>query len=235
MSAHAPRDRSRLALTWYFLVRLLAFSYYLLTGGIRVTGRENVPRTGGALIASNHLSFLDVFALGLAAPRPLNYVARASLFKPLLGLLIRSVGGFAIDREGSGTAGLKESLRRLRSGSLVLLFPEGTRSPDGRVGPFKPGFAALARARVPIVPTALAGTFEAWPRGRALPRRHPIRVHFGPPIPPETIASLTSEALTALLRDQIRDCHHLAAAALRRDLASCPPLPPAAEGGAAAG
>lgn len=212
--APTRRDRSRLALAWYSVVRLPASLYCALTGGFRATGRENIPATGGALIASNHLSYLDVVVLGLGCPRPLNYVARASLFRPPLGWLIRSVGGFPIDREGSGTAGLKETLRRLKNGGVVLLFPEGTRSPDGELGSMKPGFVALARAKVPIVPAAVAGTFEAWPRGRHLPRRHPIRVHYGPPIPPEQVAALKADELVALVRQQILLCQQAA----RREL-----------------
>src|SRR5439155_2031754 len=133
----------------------------------RATRRRNVSRSGGAILVSNHLSHLDVFALGLSFPRPLNYVARSTLFFPPLGALIRSVGGFPIQREGMGAQGLKETLRRLRAGGIVTLFPEGTRSRDGELGPLKSGIAVLAsRARVPIIPAALAGTFEAWPRSR---------------------------------------------------------------------
>jgi 1-acyl-sn-glycerol-3-phosphate acyltransferase len=217
------RDRSRLALAWYAVVRVLTYSYCALMGGFRATGRDNVPATGGALIASNHLSYLDVFVLGLGCRRPLNYVARANLFRPPLGWLIRSVGGFPIDREGSGTAGLKETLRRLKRGAVVLLFPEGTRSLDGELGPLKPGFAALARARVPIVPAAVAGTFEAWPRGRFLPRRHPIRVHYGPPIPADEVAALSADGLAELLRLRILECQQAA----RRELPT-PGRPPVA-------
>jgi 1-acyl-sn-glycerol-3-phosphate acyltransferase len=202
--APPARDRSLLARAWYEVVRLAATLYASLTGGLRVTGRENLPRTGGALLVSNHLSYLDVFLLGVGVPRPLCYVARSSLFFWPLAPLIRSVGGFPIDREGSGTGGLKETLRRLRNGSIVLIFPEGTRSRTGEPGPMKPGIAALGRARVPIIPAAIAGTFEAWPAGRLLPRPYPVRIHYGEPIPPEVIAGLTPEELTALIDQRIR-------------------------------
>ncbi|MBX6316550.1 MAG: 1-acyl-sn-glycerol-3-phosphate acyltransferase, partial [Isosphaeraceae bacterium] len=177
---------------------------------------------GGALLVSNHLSHLDVFVLGLLLPRPLNYVARSSLFFPPLGALIRSVGGFPIQREGIGAEGLKETLRRLRAGGIVTLFPEGTRSRDGELGSLKPGLAVLAaRARVPIIPAAIAGTFEAWPRWRLFPTPHPIRVHYGRPISPEQIEGLTPEALSALIRDRLLGCQRRARRALARDLAGC--------------
>jgi 1-acyl-sn-glycerol-3-phosphate acyltransferase len=219
------RDRSGLARLWYELVRLVATLLLCVQGGVRATGRRHVPATGAALLVSNHLSHLDAFVLGLTVPRPLNYMARSSLFVPPLGALIRSVGGFAIRREGIGAEGLKETLRRLRAGGIVLLFPEGTRSRDGELGPLKPGIAALAaRTRVPVVPAALAGTFEAWPRARRFPRPHPIRVHFGPPISPEQLAGLDAEAITALLRARILQAQHEARQGLRRDLG--PPARP---------
>jgi 1-acyl-sn-glycerol-3-phosphate acyltransferase len=149
----------------------------------------------------------------------LNYVARSTLFLPVLGRLISSVGGFPIQREGMGSAGLKETLKRLRRGGIVILFPEGTRSVDGRVGPLKPGIAVLAaRAKVPVVPAGVAGTFEAWPRHRVLPRTHPIRIVFGPAIRPEELAGLSSEAVTSLLHDRIVACHREALDGLARDL-----------------
>lgn len=217
-AATPPADRSRLALFWYGIVRVATTLYCSLTGGVRVTGRANVPASGGALLAANHLSYLDVFVLGLGVPRPLRYVARAGLFVPVLGPLIRSVGGFPIDNEGTGTAGLKETLRRLKSGSVVLIFPEGTRSADGELGPLKPGIAALMRAKVPFVPVAVAGTFEAWPRGQLFPRPHPIRIHYGRSITPAEMAGLDPEALSALLRERLLACQRIARAGLARDL-----------------
>ena len=142
------RDRSAPMLAWYLLVQLVMGQLFLIYGGLRATGRRNVPNRGGAILVSNHLSHLDVFVLGLFLHRPLNYVARSTLFLPVLGTFIRSVGGFPIQREGMGASGLKETLRRLRDGGMVTLFPEGTRSPDGELGELKSGIAVLAaRAR----------------------------------------------------------------------------------------
>lgn len=210
--------RSRLARLWYEATRLGVLYYCSLRGGIRVTGRGNLPRSGGGLIVSNHLSHLDVFVLGLGSPRPLSYVARSSLFKPVLGPLIRSVGGFPIEREGVGVSGLKETLRRLRGGELVLIFPEGTRSPNGELGPLKPGIAALVRAGVPFIPTAVAGTYEAMPRNQLLPRSHPIHVHYGPPIAPQDVAGLSPDELTARLRAGLLDAQQVARCRLARVL-----------------
>ncbi len=118
-----------------------------------------------------------------------------------------------------GASGLKETLRRLKHGGVVVLFPEGTRSLDGRVAPLKPGIAVLAtKARVPIVPAAVAGTFEAWPRGQPFPRPHPIRAVYGPPISQSELVGLSNEAITALLHARIEDCHRLALQDLTHDL-----------------
>jgi len=219
-AADPPRhDRSRLSRTWYAAIRFASISMFAATGGVRSGGRHNVPAGGPALLVSNHLSYLDVFVLSLPLRRPLNYVARSTLFLPGLGSLIRSVGGFAIQREGMGVSGLKETLRRLRNGGIVLLFPEGTRSLDGRIGELKPGIAALAsRAGVPVVPAAVAGTFEAWPRRHLFPLPHPIRIEYGPAIFPADLAGMAPEAVTGLIRDRIADCQREALRGLTRDL-----------------
>lgn len=115
---------------------------------------------------------------------------------------------------------MKETLRRLRNGGIVILFPEGTRSGDGELGPLKPGIAVLAaRAGVPLVPAGIAGTFEAWPRSQFLPRAHPLRVHYGPPISPEEIAGMDPLAVTDLIRDRIGQSIAIARAGLVCDMA----------------
>lgn len=199
-----PRDRSRLLLFWYRVVQSVMRVVFVIQGGIRASGRSNLPPAGGVLLVSNHLSHLDVFVLGIPLERPLNYVARSSLFFPPLGALIRSVGGFPIQRDGMGAQGLKETLKRLRAGGAVVLFPEGTRTGDGELGHLKSGIAVLAtRAAVPIVPAAIAGTFEAWPRTQKFPGCHPIWIHYGPAIQPTDIAELSADDVTALIRERI--------------------------------
>ncbi len=199
-------DRSWLSWTWYRLVRRVVLGVGWLFGGIRASGVENVPARGGVLLISNHLSHLDVFVLGVRLPRPLNYVARSTLFKPILGPFIRSMGGFPIEREGAGIQGVKETLKRLRAGSIVTFFPEGTRSVDGELAPLKPGIAVLAsRAGVPIVAAGLAGTYEAWPRSRRFPRAHTMFVHYGRAIECSELVGLTSDEVLARLSEGLRE------------------------------
>jgi 1-acyl-sn-glycerol-3-phosphate acyltransferase len=215
----AVRDRSVPLWIWYRFIQYLTATLAAATIRWRATGRCHVPDSGGVLLVSNHLSYLDVFFLGIPLRRPLHYVARSTLFVPVLASLMRSVGGFPIDREGIGVSGLKETLRRLRAGGIVTLFPEGTRSRDGQLGPIKPGIAVLvARARVPVVPAGLAGPFELWPRSRPGPVPHPIRIHYGRPIWPEDLAGLPTEAVVALIERRLQEARREAWRGLQRDL-----------------
>ncbi len=213
------RDRSLPRLIWYRIVQYMAGTLATVSLGWRATGRQSIPESGGLLLISNHLSFLDVFCLGISLQRPLNFMARSTLFVPVLACLMRSVGAFPIQREGIGASGMKETLRRLRAGGIVTLFPEGTRSPDGQLGPLKAGIAVLVvRAGVPIVPVGLAGTFEIWPRSRLFPLPHPIRIHYGPAIYPEDLSGMEKEAITAMIRQRLEESRLEAWRGLRRDL-----------------
>lgn len=213
------RDRSLPAILWYRAVQCVVTVLLSAFYGLRATGRNNLPASAPALLVSNHLSHLDVFVIGILLPRPLNYVARSTLFLPGIGAVIRSVGGFPIQREGLGASGMKETLRRLRAGGIVALFPEGTRSRDGELGEIKAGIALLAsRAKVAIVPAAVAGTFQAWPRASLLPSPHPLRVHFGPAIYPQDVASLDAATVTQLIRERLLECQQAARTGLRGDL-----------------
>jgi 1-acyl-sn-glycerol-3-phosphate acyltransferase len=213
------RDRSLPSLVWYRAVQYLLAILATVLVRWRATGQGNMPATGGVLLVSNHLSFLDVILLGLPLRRPLNYVARSTLFVSVLGWFIRSVGAFPIQREGMGASGMKETLRRLRAGGIVTLFPEGTRSYDGQLGPLKPGIAVLVqRVGVPVVPAGVAGMFEVWPRSQPFPVPHPVRIHYGRPIYPNELEGLDTEAITGLIRNRMEESFLEASRALRNDM-----------------
>lgn len=215
----AVADRSWLAAGWYRVVCYWVTILLSSSGGLRATGRRNVPGDGAVILVANHLSHLDVFVLAVPLNRPLNFVARSTLFKPVLGPLIRSLGAFPIQREGMGVSGVKETLKRLRAGCLITFFPEGTRSRDGELAPLKPGIAVLAgRAKVPVVPVGIAGTFESWPRTQLLPRPHAVRIHYGTPIPAEAFAGLDPDQITSLIRTHMDNSLRIAREDLARDL-----------------
>jgi 1-acyl-sn-glycerol-3-phosphate acyltransferase len=153
--------------------------------------------------------------VGITCQRRMNYLARDTLFPiPILGSLIRFLDAIPIDREGVGLSGIKETLRRLKAGELVLIFPEGTRTSDGDVKPLKPGFISLARrGRVPLIPVGLDGAFQAWPRSSRFPRLGRVAVAIGEPINAEQIAALTDDELLSELERRIRLCHESARAA----------------------
>jgi 1-acyl-sn-glycerol-3-phosphate acyltransferase len=201
--------RSRFKRAGYWLIRLLARCFCLLYFRIRVEGRQNFPEQGGGLICANHQSFMDPVLVGLCCDRRMNYLARQTLFRhTALRLLIDFLDAIPIDRDGMGLGGLKETMRRLKRDELVLIFPEGTRSEDGRVAPLKPGFCALVRrVEVPLIPVGIAGAYEAWPRTRRLPRPCRIRIVIGTPIEAERAAGWTDEQLVAELQARIEACH----------------------------
>jgi 1-acyl-sn-glycerol-3-phosphate acyltransferase len=126
------------------------------------------------IVASNHASYIDPPLVGCVFPGMLRYLAKESLFRvPLLGFFIRALGAVPVKREDSQRAGavMKNLLRMLENGDSVLLFPEGSRSPDGRVKPLEAGAAYLSvKTGVPVLPVYVGGSFDAWPRGNMLPR-----------------------------------------------------------------
>ncbi len=192
----------------YSSVRAFSRLVGVLMFGLRVGGREHVPDEGGALVCSNHQSFLDPVLVGLSMDRRLNFLARKSLFQvPVLKQIILFMDAIPIDREGSGIEGLKETLKRLRRSEMVLIFPEGTRTNDGELSPLKPGFCSLARrGQTPLLPVAIDGAYQAWPRSAAWPRLSRIRVQVGPPIETELIEQLSDKQLIAELDRRLHEC-----------------------------
>ncbi|PQO41753.1 lysophospholipid acyltransferase family protein [Blastopirellula marina] len=180
--------------------RLVAVSLYR----IRVFGRENWPTEGGALVCANHQGFFDPVLVGLCCERQLSFLAKQSLFKFPLKPLIETLNAIPVNRAGTGLDGLKETLKRLRGGDFVLIFPEGTRSENGDMGNLKPGFIAVARkGKAPIVPVVFDGSFQAWPKWQLLPSVGMVHVKIGQPIAPEEMAELTDDQLLAKLQERM--------------------------------
>jgi len=158
-----------------FLILKLFFRF-------QVKGREYIPKKGGFILASNHISYLDPMVLGVACPRLLNFMAKQDLFRnPLFSWLISTVGSFPVKRESVDISALKEAMQRLRNGKALLLFPEGRRGevsavtsqPQGGVG-----FLAT-KVNVTVVPAFIKGTEKALPKGAKFIRPSKISVYFG--------------------------------------------------------
>lgn len=211
-SAPQAQERSLAKRLWYDALRIVCRVYAAAFLKIRCEGRQNIPGQGGALVCSNHQSQLDPVLLGMAFDNRLNYLARQSLFRfTLFRWLILSLDAIPIDREGTGLSGLKETLKRLKRGEMVLIFPEGTRTEDGEIGPLKPGFLSVAkRAGVPLLPMVLEGAYEAWPKGQSFPVPKVIQVEIGRPIPPGEIERLSEEAVMAELDRRLKTCLEMA-------------------------
>jgi 1-acyl-sn-glycerol-3-phosphate acyltransferase len=153
-----------------------------------VVGLENVPTTGGFLLAANHASHLDPFIIGSQLPRQVTFFARKTLWTPgLPSWWLDAVGVIPVDRDGgSDVAALKRVLTALKAQKVIIMFPEGTRTPDGLLQSPKPGVGLFAcKTQVPVVPARIFGSFEALGKGGKIPKfGTPITVVYGETILP---------------------------------------------------
>jgi 1-acyl-sn-glycerol-3-phosphate acyltransferase len=154
---------------------------------LRVTGTENIPPTGGVILASNHLSFVDSLFMPLLCPRQVVFLGKADYFESWrTRWFFEGVGVIPVRREGgsAGEAAMLAGIRALKEGKVVGIYPEGTRSPDGRLYRGKTGVARMAlEAQVPVIPVAISGTPEIMPIDAKIPRLTGTpRVEFGKPL-----------------------------------------------------
>lgn len=189
----------------YRLGRFLVKSDLVLMHRFRAEGVENLPRTGGVLIVANHQSYLDIPIVASATPRHVAFVARATLaHSRFLAFVMRESGAVLIQPNTPDRGALEAMIGHLVQGDCVAVFPEGTRTHDGRMGTFRAGAAVAARrAGVPIVPAAILGAYEAWPRSRKLPHPRPIRLRFGEPIAPGTAdaVDVAKQSIARMMQD----------------------------------
>lgn len=216
---------------WRFF-RVLATPIFLWWIRVRATGTQHLPLSGPALLVSNHQSYLDPLAIAFPASRPVSYVARSNLFSiPILGWILRHTYVIPIRRDGGAAGGIRAAAERLGEGFLVGVFPEGTRSPDGRLAPLKPGLLSiLRRAPVTVIPVGVAGTRHSLGRGDFLVKPAAVRVVFGAPISPAEVEALlaTSGAESALLQ-RVADDMAKSLALAEKWLATRTQDPPAVE------
>jgi 1-acyl-sn-glycerol-3-phosphate acyltransferase len=192
---------------WYKFIKTIVRIVGAVFYRIRAFGLQNIPAEGGVLAVCNHQSHLDPPLVGICSPRQMSFLARDTLFVGPFGKIIYSIGAIPIDREGAALSGIKESLKRLKQGDMLLLFPEGTRTNDGAIKAFRPGFTTLAvRSKSAILPVAIDGAFEAFPRSQKFPRPGRVRVYFGKPILPSEYANLDEKELIAEVERRVHEC-----------------------------
>jgi len=186
---------------WRTMCRLF-IPAYLKT---RVFNRHYEPTCGSAVYICNHQSFMDPMLMAFGLSRPMNFMARSSLFR-VAGFrqLIMSVHAFPVERDLMGLSGLKEAMRRMRGGGQVVVFAEGTRTSDGRIGQLLPGVALLAqRAADWTVPVLIDGAFEAWPRTKLLPSMGNVVIQYDKPIPQAAARSMDPRQFVRMVRDRL--------------------------------
>jgi 1-acyl-sn-glycerol-3-phosphate acyltransferase len=174
---------------------------------LRVGVQHHIPRTGGVLMITNHQSFLDPWLIGIGLRRQLHYMARDSLFRGgFLHYLMELWNAFPVKRGSADLTAIRTAVERLDKGFIVNIFPEGTRSEDGTIGPIAPGMSIIlnrCKQDVPIVPVVIDGAFAAWPRNRKFPKGHPIKLIHGKAIPAAEWRKLSPEELSQRIRGEM--------------------------------
>ncbi len=198
---------------WFEFCRTLCRIFCRVCFRVRIYGKENIPKEGAVLLVSNHQSFVDPLFCGNWVGRQVTFMARDSLFRNrFFGAILRSVNAIPVKREEADVGAMKVIIGRLKEGRVVCLFPEGTRTEDGRINELKAGFGLLARrGGAAIVPVVVDGAFECWPRDKKLFKfGSGVTVHYGPPTAFEQVKEpderqLAAE-LTATLRKMQNEC-----------------------------
>jgi len=194
---------------WMFFWVLLVVFYRL-----RIWGRERVPaavvngKPQPFIIALNHQSHFDPILAGKTMPkRHLGFIARATLFtNPVFGWAISALGAFPINQKAADTQAIRETIAQLERGRAVMIFPEGSRTPTGAIHPFKRGiWLLISRSKCPVLPVAIEGAYDAWPRKRSFPKLFGQRLmmNVGEPIPSEKLLAMGSQAGLAFLASAI--------------------------------
>jgi len=174
---------------------------------IHINGVDNVPKTGGVLFVANHQSNFDIPILIGHIPRDKGFIAKLELLKvPSFNRWMKYIGCIFIDRADprQSLTAINDASERLKAGHSIVIFPEGTRSADGTVGPFKAGGLRLAlKAGVPIVPVSISGSKNIMPKGSSLIRSASVNVTISPPLMPDEFKAMDSVRIAEKVRSTI--------------------------------
>ena len=192
--------------------------FFRLLNRSEVIGRHHVPKSGGVLLIANHTSYVDPPIIGAVSPRPVHFMAKAQLLKiPLLGGWMSRSHTFPVRRGTPDRAALRHAIQLLRDEKVLLIFPEGTRSPDGRLQPFENGAAFIAlSAQARVAPVGIIGAARVLPLNSPVLRPAKLRVQFGPAL---DFSEMRSRKLTReVLEDASRQMERVLRAVLPPEL-----------------
>ena len=198
-------SEKRPKMIWFRFARWCCRAFCDLFFRINVYGKENVPDEGAIVLVSNHQSYLDPVFCGIYLKRPLYFLARSTLWKNrFFGRLISSVNTIPVNLGKTDLSAMKKVISKLKEGWGVCLFPEGTRTNDGKITPFKPGFSLLCRrGGAAVVPVMIDGAFECWPRHKKLFSPGRIEIYYGQVITAEQVKNMSDRELAELLTDTL--------------------------------
>jgi 1-acyl-sn-glycerol-3-phosphate acyltransferase len=191
---------------WYEFVRttlrLTLYPLFLLTS----EGVKNVPRKGPVLLLSSHQSFLDPFLVQMPINKHLHYVAKSTLFdNAFSNMILPTLNTIPIRRGEADLVAMRKIIAMLKEDKIVCLFPEGTRTPDGRLTEIKGGFSLLSRrSQAVVVPVVIEGAFECWSRERKFPKLGRIYLKFGKGFTPDEIKELGDEAFSKAFNERLQ-------------------------------
>lgn len=197
---------------WFWWGRWLCRVFCFLFFRLRTSGQDNIPAKGPFILVCNHQSYLDPIFCGIPIKRHVTFLARESLFSnKLFGPLIASVNTIPVERGRADLSAIRKVLAQLKQGGGVCLFPEGTRTSDGKIATLKAGFSLLCRrGNAPIVPVSIDGAFECWPRHKRLFSPGRVDVCYGKAISAERAKKMDDDKLaqlvTNILRQMQNDC-----------------------------
>ncbi len=165
---------------WYLLGYSLSKAIAKTFFNYRVIGAENMIEKGPCIIAANHCSYLDPPLVGVACQRAIHYLARKSLLDiPVLGPILPELNVIPVDQKNADRSALMGAIRVVKNGGAVLIFPEGTRSHDGKLQPAQPGIGMIAaKTGAPVVPVRISGSYNAFPKGARVPRFAPVKIEI---------------------------------------------------------
>ena len=187
---------------WYFSGWLLTGLYACLWHRTRYYRHARIPRKGAFLIVCNHQSFVDPNIVAFGLWRGIAFMARSTLFKGFLAFWLPRVWCLPVERGSSDRASIRKTVDMLKSGRPLILFPEGTRSKDGKLQEFKRGFELIARqAGVPILPAAIHGAGAAFPKGARFPKPTKVRVTYGDFVSLEEFRKIGAEGVRARVQE----------------------------------